>query len=70
MHPGLRGDRHSRCDMEREVMVQKNATPTEEQQIVIISAGLNPAYWTVIKELKYSMIICHKHTKEVRMIGK
>ena len=51
-------------------MAQKNATPTEEQQRVIIRAGLNPAYWTVIKDLQYSMIICNRQTKEVRMIGK
>ena len=51
-------------------MAQKNATPTEEQQQTIIRAGLNPAYWTVIKDLRYSMIICHRQTKEVRMIGK
>ena len=51
-------------------MTQKNATPTEEQQHFIVCAGLNPAYWTVIKDLRYSMIICHRITKEVRMIGK
>lgn len=51
-------------------MAQKNATPTEEQQVTICKAGLNPSYWTVIKDLRYSMIICNLETKEVRMIGK
>ena len=51
-------------------MAQKNATPDAEQAQNICKAGLNPAYWTVIKDLKYSMIICNRETKEVRMIGK
>ena len=51
-------------------MAQKNATPSAEQQQSIAKAGLNPAYWTVIKETMYSMIICNRETKEVRMIGK
>ena len=51
-------------------MAQKNATPSAEQQQNIVRAGLNPAYWTVIKDLRYSMIICNLETKEVRMIGK
>lgn len=51
-------------------MAQKNATPTAEQQETICRAGLNPAYWTVIKDLRYSMIICNKQTKEVKLIGK
>lgn len=51
-------------------MAQKNATPTVEQQETICRAGLNPAYWTVIKDLRYSMIIRNRETNEVRMIGK
>lgn len=51
-------------------MNQKNATPTAEQQVNICKAGLNPDYWTVIKDMRYSMIICNKETKEVKLIGK
>lgn len=51
-------------------MAQKNATPTAEQSEHIAKAGLRPEYWTVIKDLKYRMIICNRQTKEVRMIGK
>lgn len=51
-------------------MAQKNASPSADQQVVIAKAGLNPAYWTVIKETLYSMIICHRETKEVKLIGK
>ena len=51
-------------------MAQKNATPSKEQQVTIAKAGLNPAYWTVIKETLYSMIIRHCETKEVKLIGK
>lgn len=50
--------------------MQKNATPTEDQCQILIRAGLNPAEWSVIRELRYRMVICHRNTKEVRMIGK
>lgn len=51
-------------------MAQKNATPTEEQQITIAKAGLNPVYWTVVKEMRYTMILCNRETKEIIKIGK
>lgn len=51
-------------------MAQKNATPTKEQSMTILRAGLKPTEWTVIKDLLYSMIICNRITKEVRLIGK
>lgn len=51
-------------------MSQKNATPTKEQQMVIVRAGFNPIEWTVIKDLKYSMIIRNKFTQEVKLVGK
>ena len=51
-------------------MSKKNVVLSEEQQQTIVRAGLNPSYWTVIKDLRYSMIICNRETKEVRMIGK
>ena len=51
-------------------MAQKNATPTAEQQMTILNAGLKPAEWAVIKALKYSMINRSRETNEVRLIGK
>ena len=51
-------------------MAQKNATPTEDQCQSLIRAGLNPSEWTVIRDLRYRMVICNRDTKEVRMIGK
>ena len=51
-------------------MAQKNATPSTEQQENICRAGLNPAEWTVIKDLLYSMIIRNRITNEVKLIGK
>lgn len=51
-------------------MPQKNATPTAEQQVTIAKSGLNPAGWTVIKDLNYSMIIRNRKTNEVKRIGK
>lgn len=51
-------------------MAQKNATPTKAQQEVIQKAGLTPLYWTVARELPSSLIICHRETKEFRIIDK
>lgn len=51
-------------------MAQKNATPTKAQQDFIRAAGFSPAYWTVAKDLPRSLIICHRETKEFRMIDK
>ena len=51
-------------------MAQKNATPTAEQMINIAKAGLNPHYWVVVKDLKYSMILRNRETNEVKLIGK
>ena len=51
-------------------MAQKNATPTAEQQLTIVRAGLKPIEWVVIKDLKYSMIIRNRLTNEVKLIGK
>lgn len=51
-------------------MPQKNATPTAEQKVDIAKAGLKPAEWVVIKDLRYSMIIRSRITNEVKVIGK
>ena len=51
-------------------MAQKNATPTKEQQSAIRAAGLSPESWTVIRDLPSQLIICHRVTKDVHLIGK
>jgi len=51
-------------------MVQKNATPNKAQQEVIRKAGFSPLYWTVARELPSSLIICHRETKEFKIIDK
>lgn len=51
-------------------MAQKNATPNGDQLAAISRAGLNPAEWVVIRELKYRMVIRSRVTNEVKMIGK
>lgn len=51
-------------------MAQKNATPTREQQEVMRRNGLNSVLWTVIKDLQHSMIVRHRITGDVKVIGK
>ena len=51
-------------------MAQKNATPTKEQQGFIRAAGFSPAFWTVVKELNNSLIICNRERTEFRLINK
>ena len=51
-------------------MTQKNATPNKTQQDAIRKAGFTPLYWTVARELTGYLIICHRTTKECRMIKK
>jgi len=50
--------------------VQKNATPTAEQQAVLKKAGLPYLYWTVVKDFPDSMIIRHRLTGEFKHINK
>ncbi len=49
---------------------QKNQTPSNEQQMVIKKAGLEPLYYVVIKELRSNLIIKDRRTGEVSMIEK
>lgn len=51
-------------------MAQKNATPTKAQQDAIRAAGFSPLYWTVARDLPSSLIICHRETKEFKIIDK
>lgn len=51
-------------------MAQKNATPTKEQQAVLRKHGLQEYEWVVIKDTGGSLIICHRVTKQVKLIEK
>ena len=51
-------------------MAQKNATPNKAQQEAIRKAGFSPLYWTVAREFPSSLIICHRETKQFKMIDK
>ncbi len=51
-------------------MAQKNATPNKVQQEDIRMKGLSPLYWTVVRDLPGSLIICHRETKEFKIIDK
>ena len=51
-------------------MAQKNATPNRRQQALIRSNGLEPAEWTVSKELRGSLIIRHRVTGEYKLLPK
>lgn len=51
-------------------MAQKNATPSKAQAEVIRRNGLQPHFYTVVKDLQFSMIIKHRVTGEFKVIGK
>lgn len=51
-------------------MAQKNATPCKQQLETIKKNGLNPAFFIVLKDLQYSMIVKNRFTGEVRVINK
>lgn len=50
--------------------MQKKASPNKQQAEFIRRAGLDPIYFTVVKELNHSMIICDRRDKNVQMIDK
>ena len=50
--------------------MQKNATPTREQQQILKAKGLNPLEWVAVKDYDHSMIIKHRYTGEFRTIEK
>ena len=51
-------------------MAQKNATPSKVQAEIMKRNGLNPLAWTVLQDLKYSLIVRHRITGEVKLIDK
>ena len=51
-------------------MAQKNATPTREQQAVLVKNGLRSELWVVVKETQGSLIIKQRITSEFKVIRK
>ena len=51
-------------------MAQKNATPNKNQKRLIISRGLNPDNYTVLKELNYSLFLIDRRDKTIKIINK
>ena len=50
--------------------MQKNATPSKEQQRILKSRGLNPYAWVVEKDKEKYLIIKNRLTGEFRTVGK
>lgn len=48
----------------------KNLNPTKEQAEAMARAGLNRVTWAVLSEMKESLILRHRVTGEIKVIGK
>ena len=48
----------------------KKKAPTNWKEEAIKKAGLNPLCWAVLEELDDGLIVKHKITGEVKVIGK
>ena len=51
-------------------MAQKNATPNREQAAILRRNGLDPHYWTIVKELHLTLIVRNRVTYEVKLVNK
>lgn len=51
-------------------MAQKNASPNKNHKRMILSRGLNPDNYTVLKELNYSLFLIDKRDKTIKIINK
>ena len=51
-------------------MAQKNASPARRQARILEKRGLSRLTWSVIRELKYTLVVRHRITGEVRYINK
>lgn len=51
-------------------MAQKNATPNRRQKDMIKKRGLDPANYTVLKELNYSLFLIDRRDKTIKIIDK
>ena len=50
--------------------MQKNATPTKEQQKILKSKGLSSHFWVIEKDREHYLIIKNRLTGEFRHIQK
>ena len=50
--------------------MQKNATPTKEQQQIMKANGFNPFAWAVEKDKPKYLIIRHRFTGEFKAVAK
>ena len=51
-------------------MTQENATPSKKQQEIMRKNGINSILYVVIKELDHSIIVKHRITGKVKVLGK
>lgn len=51
-------------------MVQKNAAPNKQQAALIRARGLDPRYYTVMRELNYSIFLKDRRDGTVKIIDK
>lgn len=51
-------------------MAQKNAAPDKRQRALIRAHGLDPKYYTVMRELNYSMFLRDRRDGIVKLIDK
>lgn len=51
-------------------MAQKNAAPDKRQAQIIKNHGLDPRYYTVVRELNFSLFIQDRRDKTIKIIDK
>ena len=51
-------------------MAQKNAAPNHRQAQIIRYRGLDPKYYTVVRELNFSLFIQDRRDKTIKIIDK
>ena len=51
-------------------MAQKNAAPDKRQAALIKARGLDPRYYTVMRELNYTLFIRDRRDGTVKIIDK
>ena len=51
-------------------MAQKNAAPNHRQAQIIRNHGLDPKYYTVMRELNFSLFIQNRRDKSIKIIDK
>ena len=51
-------------------MAKKDTEPTAQQQAILRKHGLQPLEWLIRRDTGSSLIICHRATKEIKLIEK